>query len=368
MSTSSSPRRPPRFCGQCGAALPLDSPRFCIECGHPITQARDANGDAADVSSGAADAVTGPTVRLPNAPGAQIVLGGTVKLPTSGAIPPGLWLVPEHPGASDVAAIYAPLHAVVGGWSATTADEWRKLGHTPAGDGSTRELVRFEVEREWFAAPGCANDMRLHIRIGVSSLAEEGRTRRGFRYRISADPPMEVVDAWWVDSHKQPRRELPIPAIQIMAPPRVRRVSDYHETILRMNAREAEVWAGASVLQGVYRMPDPIQQRTPVGRGIPLLEVRGGVLLNRLTGLRQRLHRVLLRNPLVVGVGAWAPLLEHIRHDARGLGLDMENDAMIEWWIERHAYDGALFEDRSHPFSRGRTVVAFRRSQIAEVE
>ena len=122
MSTPSSQQRTPRFCGHCGAHLPAGKPRFCIECGHSV---RWAAGAAPPSVVAEHDRVAdGPTVLLPNARGEQSVVGGTVKLPTSEAIPPGLWLLPEVPGPSDVIAIYAPLHAVVGGWSATTSDGW----------------------------------------------------------------------------------------------------------------------------------------------------------------------------------------------------------------------------------------------------
>lgn len=359
------PEKQARFCGQCGAVLPPNDPRFCIECGHRVWSPTSAAPRPVEEPRGRA--AVGPTVRLPNARGEQSVVGGTVKLPTSGAVPPGLWLLPNVPGPSDVVAIYAPLHAVVGGWSATTSDGWRKLGQAWAADGTSRELVRFEVEREWFAALGCAEDMRLRVRIGASSFADEGRTRRGFRYRIGADPPMEVIDAYWTDARPRQRRDLPVPEIQIMAPPRVRRVSDYGETILRLNAREAESWSKASAVHGVFRMPEPAQQRTPAGRGIPLFEVPGGTALTALTGMLYRLHRVQMRHPLIVGAGAWVGLRQRIQAEARGLGLDMETDAVIEWWLDRQGHDGAVFERGAHAFAQGRTVVAFRRSQIAEI-
>jgi hypothetical protein len=188
-------------------------------------------------------AATGSTVRLANAPGEQSVVGGTVKLPTEHAVPPGLWFVDEPPGKADVIAIYAPLRAIVGGWSGLEGAGWRKVEQAWARDGASRELVSFEVEREWFAAPGRGQNARLCVRIAASSFAEEGRTRRGFRYRIGADPPMEILDAWWVGATARARLDWPVPEIQIMAPPRVRRVSDYNETIARMNAREANSWA-----------------------------------------------------------------------------------------------------------------------------
>lgn len=352
----------PRFCGQCGAALPPRDARFCVECGSPVDP------DAAAPETAAAFApATGPTVRLPNARGEQSVVGGTVRLPSSGAIPPGLWFAPEPPGADDIVALYVPLRAVVGGWSATTSDGWRKLGQAWANDGTSRDLVRFEATREWFAAAGCAEDLRLRVRLCASSFAEEGRTRRGFRYRIGTDPPMEVVDAWWVRPDSNRRFDLPVPQIQLMAPPRVRRVSDYAEPIRQLNGREAELWAAAGQVRGLFRMPDASQQRTLVGRGIPLFEVPDNAVLRFLTGQNAPLHRVQLLNPLVCVAGDWEPLAERIQRNARDLGLDLETDAVIEWWLDRQGYDGALFERGAHPHGGGRMVVAFRRTQIAQI-
>lgn len=354
-------QRKPRFCGQCGVALPSNDPRFCIECGHPV-RARSAAPAPATPA-----AATGPTVRLPNAPGEQSVVGGTVKLPSSGAIPPGLWFVPELPGPDDIMAIYVPLRAVVGGWSGTINDGWRKVDHAWAADGSSRNRVRFEVDRSWFAAPHYAEGAQLHARIGATSFAEEGHTRRGFRYRVGANPPMEVVEAWWADAHGR-RLAHPVPQIQLMAPPRVRRVSDYPEKIARLNAREADVWAKAGAAKGLYRMPNAAQQRTPVGRGIPLFEVSGPTALLRLAGLYPQVYRAQIRNPLICKAGGWPALQKRIRADAQGLGLDMDTDAVIEWWLDRQGYDGAVLERGAHPQSyERRMVVAFRRSQIAEV-
>jgi hypothetical protein len=74
-----------RFCTFCGADLPPGHPRFCIECGQPVESSLP-DEDAAP------PAATGPTVQLANARTGQIVVGGTVKLPSSGAVPPGCGL------------------------------------------------------------------------------------------------------------------------------------------------------------------------------------------------------------------------------------------------------------------------------------
>ncbi len=369
MTASSPEYHAPRFCGHCGAALPSNNPRFCIECGKPITYHEPVDQTPLDepASSGTYEA-TGITVHLPNARGAQSVVGGTVKLPTAGAAPPGLWFLEELPGLDDTIAIYAPLRAIVGGWSATTSDGWHKRSQAWAQDGTSRSLVRFEVEREWFAAPGAAKNNRLRVRIGAASYADEGRTRRGFRYRIAADPPMEVLEACWIDGNRRAHRDIPVPQIQIMAPPRIRRISDYDEPIQLMHVREAEIWAAEGVVRGVYRLPNAIQQRTLVGRGIPLLEVPGGALFSRLTGTLYQLHRVRMMNPLICKPGAWQMLLTRITTEARGLGLDMEADSMIEWWLDRQGYDAAIFERGAHSYGGGRAVIAFRRSQIVAIQ
>jgi len=362
---NSSDRLVPRFCGQCGAPLPPGHPRFCIECGHPL--GHHTPQDAPPSSQPDHPAATGPTVRLANARTEQSVVGGTVKLPSSGAVPPGLWFAPELPGPDDIVAIYAPLRAVVGGWSGLIENGWEKLGQAWAGDGTSRDLVRFAVERVWFAAPDAAQGMKLHVRITAAAHADEGRTRRGFRYRIGADPPMEVAASWWSEGDA-PRYDLAVPQIQIMAPPRIRRVSDYPEQVQRMVAREAETWAQQGEVRGLFRMPNPAQQRTIAGRGIPLIEVSAIGALLRLGGAVQRLYRVLMHRPLVCRSGDWPKLKRRMAHDAAGLGLDMRADAMIEWWLDREGYDGVVLERGAHRYGGGRAVIAFRRSQIALIE
>lgn len=347
-----------KFCPQCGTALPSGEPRFCIECGHALHA-------GAEHATLVLPIATGPTVRLANARVEQAVVGGTIKLPTDAAIPPGMWLLDEPPGAGRVVALYAPLRAIVGGWSATTSDGWKKAGQAWAGQGA-HDLVRFETGREWFPASGRADNLRLHVRIGASSFAEEGRTRRGFRYRIGSDPPMEVLDAHWRDQSGA-RRDLPVPDIQLMAPPRIRRVSDYAETVQQMNAREADSWAKQGSVHGVFRLPATAQQRTPVGRGLPLPELFGGTALVAITGRLYPPFRVQIRRPLIIHAGEWRGLEQRMLDDAARLGLDLGTDAAIEWWIDQQGHDGAVFERGAHPFAPTRTAVAFRRSQIAAI-
>lgn len=352
----------PRFCAFCGADLPPGEPRFCIECGQPVEPIEPGEESALDTP-----AATGPTVRLANARTEQTVIGGTVKLPSSGAAPPGLWFAPELPGPDDIVAVYAPLRAIVGGWSGLIEHGWKKCGQEWADDGTSRMLVRFTVERVWFAAPGAAHNMRLMVQIGAVAHADEGRTRRGFRYRIGADPPMDVAAAWWVEGNA-PRFDLSAPQIQIMAPPRIMRVSDFRETVRRMNAREAETWARQGEVHGLFRMLHSAQQRTPVGRGIPLLEVSPLGAWLRLGGVVGPLYRVQMFRPLVCDAPAWKRLKQRIVREAADLGLDMKTDAIIEWWLDREGYDGAVFERNAHPYGGGRAVIAFRRSQITLIE
>lgn len=351
-------QRQPHFCGQCGAELPPGEPRFCIACGHALQP-----GDHAAVR--APVATTGATVRLANAHAPQAVIGGTIRLPTSGAVPPGMWLAPQPPDSTRVIAIYAPLRAVVGGWSGTISDGWRKVDQVRAGS-RVQDLVRFETSRDWFPAPGCGQNLRLRVRIGATSLAEEGHTRRGFRYRAGANPPMDVLDAYWLDGAR--RRDLALPEIQIMAPPRVQRVSDFDEPLRHLSVREAEQWAREGVVHGIFRLPDLAQQRTPVGRGLPLIEAFGGAALLRITGRLYVPYRVQIHRPLIVRAGAWHDLVRRILADAAAVGLDLGTDAAVEWWLDQQGHDGAIFERGAHAFAQSRTVVAFRRSQIAALD
>jgi hypothetical protein len=178
LMTASQPSvRQPRFCRHCGVTLPPTNPRFCIECGGSI-------------GSGAPEpqaAPAPPTVRLPNAGVAQSVIGGTMRLPTSGAIPPGLWFGEQPPGPDDVVAIYAPLRAIVGGWSGLIGKGWRAGAEPPSATGS-RMTFSFEASRDWFPSAGCGQGLRLQVDVLARAEADEGRTRRGFRYRARPGP------------------------------------------------------------------------------------------------------------------------------------------------------------------------------------
>jgi hypothetical protein len=293
------------------------------------------------------------------------VVGGTVKLPTSGAAPPGLWFAPEPPGPEDAVAVYVPLRAVKRGWSGLTSHGWRRVERAWAGGGGTREVVRFEVQREWFAAAGGADGLRLRVRIGAQSFAEEGRERLGFRYSVGRNPPMQVLDARWLSADGRELPDMPAPQIQLMAPPRVPRISDIQEEILSLGPRQAHEWALAGAVHGVYELIDTGQQRTPVGRGLRLLEVtRTPGLLQRFFGQR---YRVQITRPLTCDAAELEHALGQAQEAASGLGLDMESDAVIEWWLDRQGYDGALLAPGAHGRGDSTMAVAFRRSQVARV-
>jgi hypothetical protein len=307
-------------------------------------------------------------VQLPNARGEQSVIGGTIKLPTSGAIPPGLWFQDQPPGVDDVIAIYAPLRAVVGGWSGLSGAGWQPSPDGPALAEGTRMIFRFETEREWFPASGYGLGMRLHIRLLAQSDAAEGRTRRGFRYRAHHDAPMEVVAVWWTDPVTRERVERPVPQIQIMAPPRARRISDYDEEIVTMPAADAEAWARQGEIHGRFQLLYDSQQRTPAGRGLPLAEVSAPWLPLRLLGQPAppaAQYRVQAFRPLIISWKDWRKLQTRIRAEARGLGLDLGTDLVVEWWLDRQGHDCVVFEDAKRQYGHQRVVVAFRRAQIA---
>jgi hypothetical protein len=364
MSTSEPAARPPRFCRHCGAALPPSAPRFCIECGGTIGRgALPADPEPAPkVIARAA-----PTVRLPNARVEQSVIGGTIQLPTSGAIPPGLWFQDEPPGPDDVAAIYAPLRAIVGGWSGLSGMGWQPA-EQPAIASGTRMTFRFETRREWFPAAGCGRGLRLQVELLAQAEAEEGRTRRGFRYRAHHDPPMEVAAAWWLDPATGARSDRPLPQIQIMAPPRVPRVSDYEEPIAAMPESDAEAWAREGAIHGLFKLLNDAQQRTPVGRGLPLVESGALWFPLRLLGRTSPdpVYRVQAFHPFICRWGEWRQVQSRMRAEARGLGLDLETDLVCEWWLDRQGHDCVIFEDAKPLYGHQRAAIAFRRSQIAK--
>jgi hypothetical protein len=53
---------------------------------------------------------------------------------------------------------------------------------------------------------------------------------------------------------------------------------------------------------------------------------------------------------------------------ARGLGLDLETDLVVEWWLDRQGHDGVVIEDAQPLYEHRRVVIAFRRSQIARCQ
>jgi hypothetical protein len=293
------------------------------------------------------------------------VIGGTIRLPTSGAIPPGLWFQDDPPAADAVVAVYAPLRAIVGGWSGLAGAGWRQSEQAPRASGA-RMTFCFETVREWFPAQGCGAGLRLQVRLVAQAEADEGRTRRGFRYRVYHDPPMEIAAAWWLDPATGQHSDRSLPQIQIMAPPRIPRVSDYDEPIVAMPDRDAEAWSREGQVYGLYRLLHPSQQRTPAGRGLPLAEAGALQRTLHLLGRAGSLYRVQVFHPLVCRWAEWRKLLHRMQADARGLGLDLETDLVMEWWLDRQGHDCVVFEDARARYGHQRVVIAFRRGQIAE--
>ncbi|HEU4322592.1 MAG TPA: zinc ribbon domain-containing protein [Roseiflexaceae bacterium] len=350
-------------CPACAAALPPNNPQFCIECGTPLT----AGAPTIRLASEPVAAVGTPTVRLGNARVPQAVLGGTIRLPTAGAIPPGLWFLEQPPGADDVVAVYAPLRAVVGGWSGLLGGDWQPGEGQPGVEGG-RSTFLFEASRTWFPAPDCGGGLLLHITIRAQAEADIGRSRRGFRYRSHYDPPMEVADAWWTDAGGRAWVEAPLPRIQLMAPPRIARVSDYDESIRVLPAAEAMAAAREGRLQDRCHLLSERQERTPAGRGLAL-GIAGGIPLLRWLFSDQRpAYHVQLTNPLVCGWDEWQALQSTIRAEARGYGLDMDSDAVVEWWLDRKEHDSLVLDGAKQRYSHQRVVIAFRRAQIIRVE
>lgn len=56
-----------------------------------------------------------------------------------------------------------------------------------------------------------------------------------------------------------------------------------------------------------------------------------------------------------------------MKREAAGLGLDIETDAVIEWWLDRYAYDGVIFHGAAQRYQFERVIVVFRRNQLAAV-
>ena len=153
----------PKFCGQCGAELPPGLPRFCIECGLPTR--------------------LGPPEAEPERSTAFI--GGTVKLPSVGALPPGLWWQEQPPGPSDTVQLYMPLRAVVDGWSGLVGRGWQRAGEPPSQVSGVRRF-HFESDREWFAAEGCVCAPRPTQAMAVSARASATASATTSRWRLSA--------------------------------------------------------------------------------------------------------------------------------------------------------------------------------------
>lgn len=377
-------RRPAKFCPQCGEALPPGGARFCITCGSPVRGPAPAEDDAPDLPLGDAAsmpeadarrlpaAATGPTLRLPNAGVAQQVIGGTVKLPSTGAVPPGLWVLDTPPGPDAIVAIYPPLRAVRGGWSGLIGRGWRFTGSEADGP---KMVFHFVAPVTWFPADGCGAGLSLAVEVAASSRAWEGKERRGFRFGLRRDGPMRVVTALWRDRDGAPLADRPLPQIQIMAPPRVPRVADLDEEPAQLDAREAALWAQGSHAQGAYRLyrDQLMQEHTPVGRGITLVPLREGREGGRswlgrvLSPMLTARYRARVERPLTCPLREWPARLKAIRAEASGLGLDLEPAQAAEWWLDRHGHDGVFFTAAQARYGVERVVIVFRKGQLARI-
>lgn len=360
----------PRFCHNCGAELPSEQARFCIECGVPIRGAAEAATPAAPEPL---QAVGTPTIQLPNARVGQQVIGGTVKLPGSGAVPPGLWVIDTPPGPDDVVAIYPPLRAVRDGWSGLVGRGWHAAGSEARG---SQTIFHFHSEVLWFPAPGCGSGLRLSSKISANSRAWEGRGRRGFRFGVQRDGPMQIVHSFWQDGAGREVFGQSLPQIQIMAPPRVPRVSDIDEQPALLDAREANLWVGESQAKGAYRLwrDQLVQEHTPVGRGITLIPLREGrsgprSWFGRLVATMQAdRYRVRVMQPFTCTLAAWKGQIKKIRQEAQALGLDLDPALAAEWWLDRNGYDGVIFTAARARYDAEQVLIVFRRGQLAQIK
>jgi hypothetical protein len=348
---------PANYCPQCGAARLSEEARFCIECGAEFHLDDQPEQPIAE---------TAPAVHLPNARVDQRVLGGTVRLPTANAVPPGMWLPDTMPTPTDVVAVYVPLKAIVSGWSGLSDAGWALSEQLPPESNSTSPRFRFQTVREWFPADGQLDGQRLMVRVEAEAEAEEGRSRRGFRYRSQYDPPMTVRDAWWADRHGR-RLTNPLPRIQLMAPPRIPRISDFRETIQDVQATDALAWAREGKIHEPFHLLQERQQRTPVGRGLPLGAVGTNGVLAQIRDWQRTRYYVQLFYPLICTWKAWEQLQASVQTKAAELGLNFETDATVEWWLDQQGYDSVVFDGVTERYGYRRAAIAFRRAQIVRV-
>ncbi|MFV9504080.1 MAG: zinc ribbon domain-containing protein [Oscillochloridaceae bacterium umkhey_bin13] len=373
--------QPAKFCPQCGAPLPPGGARFCIECGYALPARMQPPEPVAatptplapvPAPAPAARKASPPTVQLPNARVAQQVIGGTVKLPTTGAVPPGLWIGDEPPGPSDVVAIYPPLRPIRDGWSGLIGRGWQADGSEQRAE---RTIFMFRAEVPWFPADGCGRGLRLITQVVASSYAFEGKERRGFRFGVLRNGPMRIVRAVWYDgNHAVP--DQPLPEIQLMAPPRVPRVSDLDEAPRLLDARTAANWAEGSLATGAYRLhrDQLVQEHTPVGRGITLVPLREAQAGGRpwwgrlLPGVMPTRYRAQVTRLFTCELKDWKKQLKAIRREAASLGLDLEPALAAEWWLDRQGYDGVRFTGARAKYEAEQVLIVFRRAQLAQIE
>lgn len=379
------PPHQPKFCPQCGAGLPPSQPRFCIECGAAIKwSAAPAPAPPTLTKGKSRPTPAAPTVQLPNARVAQAVIGGTVRLPTDGAVPPGLWVRDEPPGPEDVVALYPPLRPLAEGWSGLIGRGWSAYDRTLQSDGNV--AYRFVADAAWFPAPGCGGGRRLRARLLALELSKQLATRQGFRYRLGTDPPLELLEANWYDEADQPLGALPLPQIQLMAPPRVPRFSDFAEDVVEeLTPPEAERWAAGTLAPGLYRLGGdaPAQMQTPAGRGLILRPALPAsppppsgltTLLARVfkqaapeAPPRQELYQARTERPYRSTLRQWRAQLRQVRKEAQSLGLDLTPELVAEWWLDRQGHDALWLSETETRYGTPEVLIVFRRAQIARV-
>ncbi len=130
-----------------------------------------------------------------------------------------------------------------------------------------------------------------------------------------------------------------------------------------MAAADAEAWARQGEVPGRFKLLYESQQRTPAGRGLPLAEVSAPWLPLRLLGQTAQpgAYRLQAFRPLVIKWNDWRKLQTRISAEARGLGLDLGTDLVVEWWLDRQGHDGVVFEDAKRKYGHPRVAIAFRR-------
>ena len=89
--------------------------------------------------------------------------------------------------------------------------------------------------------------------------------------------------------------------------------------------------------------------------------------MQRLFALTPNHYRARIEQPLTVAFDQWRHQVNQMKQEAASLGLDVETDAVVEWWLDRYNYDGVIFTNARQRYQYDRVVVVFRRSQLVQV-